>query len=223
MEQEQVLSSGKPERARLTRDFVRDRIARYEPSVRGLSEEQLAEMRGDHTLDPAEDVKPLFRPAAVLIGLIEREDGLHVLLTRRTDHLKSHAGQVAFPGGRIEAFDESPTAGALREAQEEVGLPPDYVEVIGRIDTYLTRTSFEITPIVGFVRQPYPVTPDPIEVADVFEVPLDFLVDPVNHQRNTREIKGKVHTFFAMPYREWHIWGVTAGILVNLAEVLAPT
>ncbi len=191
--------------------------------MRGLSEEQLAELRGDHTLDSAMPGSPLFRPAAVLIGLIEREDGLHVLLTKRTEHLSSHAGQVAFPGGRIEAFDESPAAGALREAQEEVGLPPDYVEIIGRLDTYLTRTRFEIVPIVGFVRAPYPVTPDPFEVADVFEVPLDFLVDPVNHQRNERDIKGKMHTFFAMPYREWHIWGVTAGILVNLAEALNPT
>jgi 8-oxo-dGTP pyrophosphatase MutT (NUDIX family) len=157
------------------------------------------------------------------VPIVEQSSGLTVLLTQRTAHLSDHAGQIAFPGGRIEPTDLDATAGALREAQEEIGLPSSHVEIIGRLDTYVTGTGFEITPIVGLVRAPYPARPDPFEVADMFEVPLDFILDPSNHQRGSREWKGMTRTFFVLPYEQRYIWGATAGMLVNLAEVLAHT
>jgi len=143
-----------------------------------------------------------------------------VLLTLRTDHLAAHAGQVSFPGGRIDARDADATAAALREAEEEIGLPPRLVEVIGRLDTYVTRTGFEVVPLVGFVDPGFEPRPDPIEVAEAFEVPLDFLVDPANHRRQSREYQGTLRWFYAMPWERHYIWGATAGMLVNLAEVL---
>ncbi len=160
--------------------------------------------------------------AAVLVPLVDHPSGLTVLLTQRTAHLADHGGQISFPGGRIEPTDEHPIAAALREAEEEVGLPASHVEVVGRLDTYVTGTGFEVIPVVAFVRVPYPLRPDPSEVAEVFEVPLDFLVDPANLQRGSREWRGTTRFFFALPYETRYIWGATAGMLVNLAEVLAP-
>ena len=160
-------------------------------------------------------------PAAVLIGMIDRPDGLSILLTQRTAHLADHAGQIALPGGRIEASDPDHVFAALREAEEEVGLPPSHVEVLGRLDTYLTRTGFAITPIVGLVRPSFTLQLDAFEVAEAFEVPLSFVIDPANHERQSRELRGEMRSFFVLPYRGRHIWGVTAAILVNLAEVLA--
>lgn len=179
--------------------------------------------RGDHDLNP-ELYEPGRRltPAAVLVPIVEREAGLTVLLTRRTDHLDDHAGQVSFPGGRIEVFDKGPEAAALREAEEETGLPPDRVRLIGRLDTYVTRTGFEVIPAVGLVTPPFPIEPDSFEVAEVFEVPLAFFLAPENRQRHSRVYEGKDRLFYVFPFKDHYIWGATAGMLVNLVEVLNP-
>jgi 8-oxo-dGTP pyrophosphatase MutT (NUDIX family) len=227
MEPSTILSAGNAGREPLTRDFILGRFAQLAASgqsrLRGSAAAALAGgLRGDHFLTPGAvaHAKPLTR-AAVLVPLIEHPSGMTVLLTQRTSHLSSHAGQIAFPGGRIEPTDRDEIAGALREADEEVGLPPSHVEVIGRLDTWVTGTGYEITPIVGLVGVPYPMTPDPSEVADVFEVPLRFIVDPLNHQSASRESNGVTRTFFVLPYENRYIWGATAGMLINLAEVLA--
>lgn len=178
--------------------------------------------RGDHDLNPGMTVpSAALRPAAVLVPLIDREEGLSVLLTQRTPHLSAHAGQIAFPGGRIEKSDTDAIEAALRETEEEVGLPRDHVKVIGRLDTYVTGTGFEITPVVGIVQPPFPLSIDPFEVAEAFEVPLSFVVDPSNHRRTTREFENRTRVFFVLPFEGRNIWGATAGMLVNLAEVLA--
>ena len=161
------------------------------------------------------------RAAAVLVPLYEVADETGLVLIKRPETMSSHRGEIAFPGGKFdEGVDGDLRATALREAHEEVGLPPDHVEVIGRLDTYVTGTGFEITPVVGFVRTPYPVKLDPFEVAEAFEVPLSFVVDPTNHQKQSREARGVTRTFFVLPYGNRYIWGATAGMLVNLAEVL---
>jgi 8-oxo-dGTP pyrophosphatase MutT (NUDIX family) len=165
------------------------------------------------------EVKVL-RGAAVLVPLVDRPEGLHVLLTQRTDHLAHHAGQVSFPGGRLEDHDDGSVACALREAEEETGLPPGCVDVLGFLDDYVTVTGFRVVPVVGLVSPPFTLRPDPFEVAEVFEVPLDFLLDPANHQRVDRVIEGRSRPFYAMPYGRHYIWGATAGMLINLSRVL---
>lgn len=157
------------------------------------------------------------RKAAVLMPLIERADDHHVLLTRRTDHLSAHPGQVAFPGGRQEEKDADIIETALRETHEEVGITPNHVEVLGEIGLYRTFSGYHITPVLGVLQQGYEIVPDPNEVADVFEVPLAFLLDPNNHQHLSKEFKGFERHYYAMPYRGYYIWGVTAGILVKLS------
>ena len=176
--------------------------------------------RGDHDLNP--DMLPdrTLVPAAVLVGLVERLDGISVLLTKRTPHLADHAGQIAFPGGRIDPADADAVAAALREAEEEVGLPARNVEMLGRLDTYVTRTGFEVTPCVGFVTPPDLYRPDPFEVAEVFEVPLAFILDPASRQRQSRIYAGKTRYFYVFPWQDYYIWGATAGMLVNLADLL---
>jgi 8-oxo-dGTP pyrophosphatase MutT (NUDIX family) len=177
--------------------------------------------RGDHDLNPGmTPPSAALRPAAVLVPLIDRTGGMSVLLTRRTEHLSAHAGQIAFPGGRIEETDADATAAALRETEEEIGLLRDCVTVIGRLDTYVTGTGFEITPIVGVITPPLQLAIDPAEVAEVFEVPLAYILDPNNHQRTERAFAERRRTFFALPYEGRNIWGATAGMLVNLYEVL---
>jgi 8-oxo-dGTP pyrophosphatase MutT (NUDIX family) len=179
-------------------------------------------LRGDHDLNPGMTPPSReLRPAAVLVPLVDRPEGMTVLLTQRAAHLSAHAGQIAFPGGRIEAGDRDASAAALRETEEEVGLPRDRVTLIGRLDTYVTGTGFEITPLVGVVRVPFPLTIDPLEVAEAFEVPLDFILDPANHRRIERTFEHRSRVFFVLPFQGRNIWGATAGMLVNLAEVLA--
>jgi 8-oxo-dGTP pyrophosphatase MutT (NUDIX family) len=176
--------------------------------------------RGDADLNPGMVLPINLRAAAVLVGLVEREGGFTVLLTRRTDHLQHHAGQVSFPGGRIEDFDATPAQAALRETEEEIGLNRSHIDLVGRLDDYVTGTGFRVVPLVGFVRPPFDLTPDPFEVAEVFEVPLSFLLDPANHQVCERDIKGSPKRYFAIPYQRHFIWGATAGMLMNLYEIL---
>jgi 8-oxo-dGTP pyrophosphatase MutT (NUDIX family) len=159
-------------------------------------------------------------PAAVLIGLVEREAGPSVLLTQRTDHLKAHAGQICLPGGRVEPSDRDLAAAALREAEEEVGLEPAKVEVLGSLPPYDTITGYRIHPVVGWIAPPLDVSPDGIEVAEVFELPLDFVLDPANHRRQSYRRGALTRGYFVLPYRNRFIWGATAGILVNLAGLL---
>src|SRR5690242_18924635 len=157
--------------------------------------------RGDHDLNPGmTPPSTALRPAAVLVPLINRPEGMSVLLTQRTPHLTAHAGQISFPGGRIEESDADPTEAALRETEEEVGLPRDHVRVIGRLDTYVTGTGFEITPVVGIVKVPFSLAIDPFEVAEAFEVPLSFVLDPKKHRRMTREFEHRTRIFFILPF-----------------------
>jgi 8-oxo-dGTP pyrophosphatase MutT (NUDIX family) len=160
------------------------------------------------------------RPAAVLVPIVRREEALSVLFTRRTPHLQDHAGQISFPGGRAEPHDASLEATALREAQEEVGLAADKVETLGRLHDYVTVTGYRVTPIVGLVTPPLELRPDPFEVAEVFEVPLAFLLDPANHLRNSVIHEGQHRQYYAMPYQQYYIWGATAGMLMNLHSFL---
>lgn len=159
-------------------------------------------------------------PAAVLIGLVNRPQGLQVLLTQRTAHLSDHAGQISFPGGRAEDTDPSLAATALREAEEEVGLPGSAVAVLGTLPFYETVTGYRVTPVVGWVEPPFELTPDPFEVADVFEVPLEFLLTPANQQRHTRMLGDVRRDYWAIPWRDRHIWGATAAMLLILDRTL---
>lgn len=159
-------------------------------------------------------------PAAVLVPIVLRNDGHTVLLTQRTPHLRDHAGQISFPGGRVEAEDASPSHTALRETEEEIGLSRDRVEIIGFLPEYRTGTGFRVTPVVALVQPPFELQADPFEVAEVFEVPLAFLLDPANHQRHSIQYRGALRSYFAMPYGEYFIWGATAGMIRSLTERL---
>lgn len=186
---------------------------------------------GDHILNP--DLGPYAkwtgdpREAAVLIPVLARPllQGLEpgeasVLFTLRTPHLTAHGGQIAFPGGKIDPEDGSPEAAALREAQEEIGLDPSAVEPFARLSPYLTGSGYRITPVVGLVHELPRLTANPGEVADIFDVPLGFLMRPENHQRQSREWQGRPRYFYAMPYETRYIWGVTAGIVRSLYETV---
>jgi len=161
------------------------------------------------------------RPAAVLVPVVKRAP-LTVLLTQRTDSLPNHAGQIAFPGGKIEEEDRDPVAAALREAQEEIGLDPRLVEPLGYLDAYRTGTGYRIFPVVALVEPAFALKLDAREVADAFEVPLSFLMDARNHQLHDRMLRGVKRRFYAMPFQERFIWGATAGIMKNMHERLFP-
>ena len=160
-------------------------------------------------------VMDVARPAAVLIPVIARDE-LTVLLTQRSDNLSTHAGQISFPGGRVDPEDASIMAAALREAEEEIGLDRRFVEPLGFIDSYRTGTGFRISPVVALVQPDFVLQLNPSEVTDAFEVPLSFLMNQANHQRHSREWRGRVRDFYAMPYGERYIWGATAGMIKNL-------
>lgn len=160
------------------------------------------------------------RQAAVLIPLVLREDGLHLLLTQRAAHLSTHGGQISLPGGRQEPTDISATETALREAHEEIGLHPRHVEVIGLLPEYWTGSGYRITPVVSLVKPPIILKPNPDEVDEIFEVPLAFLMNGINHQRRTATFPSGSRTFYAMPYERFFIWGATAAILRNLFHFL---
>ena len=198
----------------LTREWITERFRADTPNP-------VKKDWGDHLLNPGMGQAENLIPAAVLIPVVNREDELKVLFTRRAANLAQHAGQISFPGGHIDESDNEPIDAALRETEEEVGLPRHHIDVIGQLENYISRTGFEITPIVGVIEPPFTVVPQPSEVAEVFEVPLSFLLNPENHHRHIREISGENREFYAMPYGEYYIWGVTAGILVNLYEYLS--
>ena len=182
-----------------------------------------ADTVGDHTFNP--EITDMFmaierKPAAVLVPIVRREPGATMLFTQRTDNLTSHPGQVAFPGGRIDDDDISDEAAALREAEEEIGLKPQDVEMIGRAPDYLTGSGYHIKPVLGLIGPDVDFRLNPEEVSDVFEVPLSFLMDPANHRVGNRIWKGVRRTYYEMPYGERYIWGVTAGIVRILYERL---
>jgi 8-oxo-dGTP pyrophosphatase MutT (NUDIX family) len=206
-----------------TSDFFARAQARLTLDVPpGLTDATLTPKRGDHDLDPMTaaiaKVRPI-RPAAVLVPVVARAEPM-VLLTQRTAHLKDHAGQISFPGGKIDKADASPLAAALREAEEEIGLAADRIEPIGYLDLYLTTFGFRIVPLVARVAPEFSLALNRDEVDDAFEVPLAFLMAPENHQRHSRDWNGLTRHFYAMPFGGRYIWGATAGILRNLYERL---
>ncbi len=217
----QIARDRKEENLALENTVIPDRewVARRLSS--GLPAAAQARPRGDHDLNPGTGPCPPLIPAAVLVLLVDRRRGLTVLLTERTEHLADHAGQISFPGGRIGAGDGGPEDAALRETEEETGLSRRRVDVLGRLDTYITRTGFTVTPVVAIANPPLGLDPDPREVAAVFEVPLAFFLDAANHQLCSRPFRGRDRRFYAMPYRDRYIWGATAGMLVNLYERLS--
>lgn len=180
------------------------------------------EVGGDHVLGPGRPALPRgpHKPAAVLVGVVHHASEPSVLLTQRVSTLRAHSGQIAFPGGRMDPGDASPAAAALREAHEEVGLEARHIEPIGYLDPYLTGTGYRVIPTVAEITPPFHLRLNPEEVADVFEVPLTFLMEPSNHRRDSRDFGGTLRTFYAMPYAERYIWGATAGMLRRLYEKL---
>ena len=197
---------------RLT-DLIAERLV-------GEPRQTLSRGRSDYDLNPEfgrPDGVPL-RPAAVLVPLIDRPEGVTVLLTKRTEHLNSHAGQIAFPGGRMESHDATAEAAALRETHEETGIAPHFVSMIGRLSNYETVTGYTVTPCVGVVQPDFDLVPDEFEVADIFEVPMAFLMDSENHQRHSGWRNGQRRHWYAMPYGDYYIWGATAGMLVDLSR-----
>jgi 8-oxo-dGTP pyrophosphatase MutT (NUDIX family) len=194
---------------RLRADWVRARLAAapaWEPELPEDLRERFARLT----------------PAAVLVPLVERPSGLTVLLTQRTAHLSSHAGQVSFPGGRTEDSDVSPVDTALRETEEEIGLARAHVEIVGTLPDHVTASAFIVTPVVGLVKPPFDLEAESNEVAEIFEVPLAFLMDGMHHQRMSFELPDGAgrRSFYAMPYERFFIWGATAGMLRNLFHLL---
>jgi 8-oxo-dGTP pyrophosphatase MutT (NUDIX family) len=203
--------------------FARARARLTLDAPAGLTDPSVIPRHGDHDLDPSvveaiAAVRPI-RPAAVLVGIVERAEPT-VLFTQRTAHLTDHAGQISFPGGKIDATDASPAAAALREAEEEIGLSPRLIEPIGYLDIHMTTRGYRIVPTLARVAPGFELRLNRAEVDDAFEVPLAFLMAPENHQRHSRDWNGMTRTFYAMPFGERYIWGATAGILRNLYERL---
>jgi 8-oxo-dGTP pyrophosphatase MutT (NUDIX family) len=195
---------------KLTRDWIARRLR--QGIAPDISEEDLPLFRHPEGHEPV--------PAAVLVPLVNREAGVTILLTQRTAHLNAHAGQISFPGGRVDPGDIDRIDTALRETLEETGLPRHQVEPLGFLPDYDIMTGFRVTPVVGWVEPPFPLAPDPFEVAEVFEVPLAFILDPANHRRHSHVRDGQLRHYFSMPYGERNIWGATAGMLHRLYRTL---
>ncbi|CDX52854.1 putative NUDIX hydrolase [Mesorhizobium plurifarium] len=198
-------------------------IADFRARVAAQAEAQPGDDFGDHRFNPGhprlERVKPL-RDAAVLIPVIDRAEGAMVLFTKRAERLRSHSGQVAFPGGTIDPTDESPEATALRETFEEIGLDREHIEIVGRMPDYVSGSGYRIVPVLSIVRPDFSLTLNADEVDAAFEVPLSFLMDPANHARDSRIWNELEWFFYEMPYGGQRIWGVTAGIIRTLYERL---
>lgn len=195
----------------LDRNFIRCRLAQ-EPFAGPLN--------GDFRVAGRDRDEAETTRAAVLVPIVCHLQGFTVLLTRRTDHLHHHPGQVSFPGGRAEGEDEHPESTAVRETEEEIGLGRESLEMAGYLDTYQTVTGFLVTPVVAFVRPGFELRVDEFEVAEVFEVPLDFVLDPRNHEMRSLMFNGEERRFYVLPYRHYYVWGATAAMLVNLYSKL---
>lgn len=200
--------------------LAQERLRQVPPDIGDV----IGRPRGDHEHQP----EPMPEPdeagavqAAVLIPVVSRPEGPTVILTQRAAALRSHSAQVAFPGGRVDAVDGSPLVTALRETEEEIGLPREQVRTLGFLDAYLTGTGYRIVPVVGLVTPPFTLTLNRHEVDEAFETPLSFLLDPANHKREGREWKGRYRTYYAMPFGDRYIWGATAGMIRNLYERLS--
>ncbi|NQV99122.1 MAG: CoA pyrophosphatase [Rhodospirillales bacterium] len=196
----------------MDQNYIRNKIAAHKPNTEVV--------RGDHNLNPGMDPNGPLTPAAVLVPLILRADGITILFTQRPLTMARHPGQISFPGGHVDDVDISAEATALRETEEEVGLSARHIEPIGRLDTYVIRTGYSVTPVVGIVHPPFEIKPDAHEVDEVFEVPFSFLMDPTNHERHSRNFEGLKREFYALPYEGRYIWGATAGMIVNLHTIL---
>lgn len=200
----------------MVESWLKRALSDRNPAARGA--------RSDFDLNEGSSAADVFdhapRAAAVLVPIVKRSQGATILLTKRTDNLAKHAGQVSFPGGSVDPADKNIVATALRETREEIGLSADYIRVQGQLDTYRTGTGFEISPIVATVRPGFSLQIEKGEVAEAFEVPLDFVLDRRNHQRQSAVWKGRRRHYFAMPYGEFFIWGATAAMLVNLVDVM---
>lgn len=194
----------------LTKDQIESRLARGAMSA--SEEEILPRYKHPPERQPT--------PAAVLVPLINRPTGLTVMLTQRTAHLHDHAGQISFPGGRVDDSDTDRVHTALREAEEETGLARDRVQLIGQLPEWDIQTGFRVTPVVGWIEPPVSFVPDPFEVAEVFEVPLTFLLNPDNHRRHSEVMNGRQRHYYSMPYEGKYIWGATAGMIHMLYRIL---
>lgn len=201
-------------RARIERNLKHATAAR----VRELFSEINPHLVGDKLFEKRWSAKR--KDAAVLVPIIRREDGLRVIMTVRSSTMPSHAGQISFPGGKTHPEDESPVHTALREAHEEVNIPPDAVDVIGSLGVHRGGLGFSVTPVVGVVDAAAPLQPCPREVDEIFEIPLDFVADLANHITEERHLEGVPYKMYAAPYGRYHIWGLTAGILRSFAETL---
>ena len=204
-----------------------DLLARLDAALRGTAPSRDAEQllaRARRHMNVPDGVWTVtvdqIREASVLVPVIRHPSGPTVLFTRRADTLRQHAGQISFPGGAIEAVDADATAAALRETHEETGISPAHVRVSGWLDPYLTLTGFCVTPVVGQVTPGFELRPEPAEVAEVFEMPLEYALDPANRSTETRTYGGHEFSFYRIEYDRHVIWGATAGMLVNLAERL---
>jgi 8-oxo-dGTP pyrophosphatase MutT (NUDIX family) len=197
---------------------ARERLTLSVPT--GLTDPNVSPTRGDHDADPVmrriAEVRPI-RPAAVLVPIVDHPEPT-VLLTQRAQHLPDHAGQVSFPGGKIDEADADPCASALREAEEEIGLTRAHVEPIGYLDLYMTTLGYRIVPVIARVRPGFVLKLNPKEVDSTFEVPLAFLMDQANVQHHSRDWQGMTRHYYAITFGERYIWGVTAGILRNLSD-----
>lgn len=197
---------------RLSPEFVRAGLQRPPPRHEALDLHAISLKEGTKVTE-----------AAVLVPLVNRDSGVQVLLTQRTAHLRDHAGQVSFPGGRVEADDRDREATALREMEEEIGLAAQQVTLLGRLPGYEIPSGFRITPVVGWIEPPFAVVPDAFEVADIFEAPLAHFLNPANYQRREYHFRGRHRHYLAIPWAGRYIWGATAGMLYSLCRMLNET
>jgi len=198
----------------LTRDHLIRRLADVPPLEELMTADDLEKQR---VAASAEGLTP----AAVLLLVVNHADEPTVVFTQRTAHLADHAGQISFPGGRVEEGDEGPAGTALREAQEEVGIDPAGIEILGELPDYHTSTGYRVRPVVGWAEPPVTWSPDPHEVADVFEVPLAFLLETANHRYESAFYRGRLRHYWAMPWQGRFIWGATAGMLVTFQRIVS--